>query len=501
MRKVTLSVLSVAMFLTIHLSAQVNSSAIGPKLDDQATAALVRVGGQLLIAGKAYEYDRVLADEIGPRITGSSGYVKAVDWVYSEFERLGLTNVRRESWNIVAAWEPETNASAQILVPRRQRLHLESDGWSPSTPSGGIRGKIHHLSALDPDAIRAEAADIKEAIVLIDEDTLNALKTFTYGKIQDAISLITSEGARALLLGLGQTNNAPAMFGSGLFGSASFTGSLEPLPTGSIGKEDTLLLRRMLDRGPVEVEFSFTNRIREHVKVDNIVGEIPGSDPTAGYVLIAGHLDGWHLGTGAQDDGTGAATVLAIADAVKAAGIQTKRTLRFVLFGGEELGLMGSIAYVRTHVAELDKCAAVFVTDSGSGAPKGWYVFGRDDQKNALAAIKSQLDSLGAGKTTDEGWVTFETDGAAFIVHGVPTFLLWTPLDKYFPIHHVSGDTFDKVNQRDLNLGAAVVGMTALAFADTSLSLKHLTSSEFEEQLKRIDRLEAYQDMQAHHMF
>src|SRR5207344_3255748 len=181
---------------------------------------------------------------------------------------------------IAAAWEPETNASAQILVPRRQRLHLESDGWSPSTPPGGVRGKVHHLSALTPEAVKAEAAEIQDAIVFIDDDTLSALRPFMYGKAQDAISLITSEGARALLLGLGEINNAPTMFGSGLFGSAGFTGSLEPLPTGSIGKEDALLLLRMLDRGRVEVEFSFTNRIREHMNVDNIVGEIAGSDPT-----------------------------------------------------------------------------------------------------------------------------------------------------------------------------------------------------------------------------
>jgi hypothetical protein len=349
--------------------------------------------------------------------------------------------------------------------------------------------------------VKAEAAGIREAIVLIDEDTLSGVKPFLVGKAQDAISLITSEGARAILVGLGETNNAPAMLGSGLFSSAGFTGSLESLPTGSIGKEDTLLLRRMLDRGPVEVEFSFANRIREHVKVDNIVGEIPGSDPAAGYVLIGGHLDGWHLGTGAQDDGTGAATVLAIADAVKAAGIQPKRTLRFVLFGGEELGMMGSSAYVRTHISELEKCAGVFITDSGSDAPKGWYVFGRDDEKNALAAIKPQLDRLGAGKTSNEGGLTFQTDGAAFIVHGVPTFLLWTPMDKYFSIHHISSDTFDKVSQRDLNLGAAVVGVTALAIADTSSSLKQLSPSEFEEQLKKINRFDVYQDMQTHRLF
>jgi hypothetical protein len=147
MKKATLSVLAVATFLILPLSAQVDPSTTGPNLDRKAEADLVRLGGQLM-AGKAYEYDRVLADEIGPRITGSAGYVKAVDWASSEFERLGLSNIHRESWNIAAAWEPETNASAQILAPRHQRLHLESDGWSPSTPPGGVRGTVHHLSAL-----------------------------------------------------------------------------------------------------------------------------------------------------------------------------------------------------------------------------------------------------------------------------------------------------------------------------------------------------------------
>ena len=98
---------------------------------------LIRLAGQLLVAGKAYEYDRQLADEIGPRLTGSPNYVKATDWAVAEFNRLGLANVHKESWEIPAAWEPETVATARMILPHDQRLHLESEGWSPSTAPGG----------------------------------------------------------------------------------------------------------------------------------------------------------------------------------------------------------------------------------------------------------------------------------------------------------------------------------------------------------------------------
>ena len=98
-------------------------------------------------------------------------------------------------------------------------------------------------------------------------------------------------------------------------------------------------------------------------------------------------------------------------------------------------------------------------------------MFGRDDEKTALEPVKPLLDELGAGGTTDDGRFTFSTDHGAFLIHGVPAYMLWNPTGEYFKLHHKPSDTFDKVNQRDLNLGAAVVGITALAFADAPAML------------------------------
>lgn len=465
-------------------------------LDATASADLVRLGGQLMLAGKAYDYDRVLADDYGPRLTGSANYEKAAAWAAGEFQRLGLSNVHLEPWEIGATWEPETWASAEIVVPRHMRLHLESDGWSPSTPPGGVHGNVYYLDAFTPEAIKAQAVQIKGAVVLVDNAAFRAAGELLYGKFLDTMQLLADTGAQALLFGMGTTNNASSMLGV-----ASGDGAISKLPTADVGAEDTQLLRRLLERGPVEVEFHYTNRIREHVKVNNVVAEIPGTEANGEFVVIGGHLDSWHLGTGAEDNGTGAASVLAIAQAMMTTGVKPRRTVRFILFGGEEEGLFGSIHYARDHADELAKCVGAFVTDSGAEPPKGWLVFGRDDEKQALSPVKPLLAALGAGETSDDGDFTFSTDHAPFLIHGVPAFVLWTGLDKYMKLHHKPSDTFDKVEQRDLNLGVAVVGITALEFADAPQTLKHLSQTETEDQLKSIKSFDQYDDMRSHHMF
>jgi len=494
----SLTSLVLVVLAGIAVYAQTAAPAANPigATDATSNLALVRLGGQLLLAGKAYEYDRVLADDIGPRLTGSPNYVKAVDWAIAEFTRMGLSNVHRESWEIAATWEPEMYATASILAPHAQRLHLESDGWSPSTPVGGVHGRVYYLSALTPDAIRKQADQIKGALVLVDRDSFSAGNEDAFDTMLDTLTLLASQGAQALLLGEGAVNNVPSMFGL-----TCCSGRLASLPVANVGREDSLLLKRMLEHGPVQIEFSFTNRIREHVNVDNVVAEIPGSDAGGEYVLVGGHLDSWQLGTGAEDNGTGAASVMAVAEAIKAIGLQPKRTIRFVLFGGEEEGLLGSIRYVRAHAAELDKCAGVFITDTGSEAPKGWAVFGREDEAQALKTIKPLLDSLDAGGTTELGKLTFGTDQGPFMIHGVPSFMLWTGSDKYRPLHHTPSDTFDKVDPRDLDLGAAVVGITAYTIADAPSTLKHLSPAEVEDQFKKIKVLDEYKDMLAHHEF
>ena len=465
-------------------------------VDAKLNQELVRLGGQLMLAGKAYEYDEHLADDIGPRLTGSANYEKAVSWAEDKFKQMGLKNVHGEEWVIPATWEPEGPVTAEMIAPHEQALHLVSEGWSPSTPPGGVRGQVFYLDDASPEGVKAAAAKIKDSIVLVDGDSLRKHPGQPIGKLFDAIDLLEGEGARALVLGLGAVNNAPSMVGV-----TDFKGTEANIVTGNLGMEDTLLLKRLLAKGPVEIEFSFKNRIRKNVKVHNVVAEIPGSEDNGEYVIVGGHLDSWNPGTGAQDNGTGASSVLAVAQAIETVGLKPRRTMRFILFGGEEEGLIGSVRYAGAHAQDAAKCVGDFVTDSGDEAPKGWYVFGRKDEADAVTVLKPLLADLDAWNTTDSGQFTFSTDEGPFLVQGVPSFVLWTPMEKYMQLHHKPSDTFDKVDPRDLNLGVTVVGVTAYAFADSPTTLKHYTAAEVEDELKQIKSLDKYKDMQAHDMF
>ena len=104
--------------------------------------------GETLLNSQAYEYDRQLADLIGPRLTGSANFYKAVDWAEKQFKALGLSSVHKEEWTIPATWEPETPANGLIVSPVDHTLHIFSLGWSPSTPIGGVTGKVVYIKQL-----------------------------------------------------------------------------------------------------------------------------------------------------------------------------------------------------------------------------------------------------------------------------------------------------------------------------------------------------------------
>ena len=214
-----------------------------------------------------------------------------------------------------------------------------------------------------------------------------------------------------------------------------------------------------------------------------------------------GHLDSWNPGTGAQDNGTGASAVLAVAEAVKAAGLRPRRTMRFVLFGGEEEGLAWLRPLCARPRGRAGQCVGVFVSDSGAEAPKGWYTFGRVDEIQALAPLSPLLSSLDAGGTTDDGLHTFRPTKLRSSCTAFHPFVLWTSTEKYGLLHHKPSDTFDKVDPRDLNLGVAVMGVTAYAFADAPAALRHLDAATVDSEFKSLKVFEQYQDLQDHKMF
>ena len=438
-----------------------------------------------MVNGQAYDYDRQLADGIGPRLTGSDNYVHAVSWAQDQFRNLGLSNVHTESFNMAALWEPEVPATGHIIEPRNQTLHIYSARLEPLHP----RRRRHRQSRLRPADSPHRKARRHEGKARRQHRPHRQRQLWRASRHRRSHqgphrSRHRSPSGCSSHRHCQRHQNADSL---------AFGGSLSNFPVAQIGPEDELLIKRLLEKGPVTVQFSFKNRIRPATEVNNVIAEIPGRDLPKEIVIVGAHLDSWHPATGAQDNGTGVATVLEVARAIKSLNRPPRRTIRFILFGGEEQGLIGSTAYAKKHAADMAYIDAVLISDTGGQASKGWYLMGREDEKEALANIEPLLAGMGAGATSTDTEFLFETDHAGFDVQGVPTLVLWNGVDKYFKLHHQASDSFDSVVQADLNQGVAVTAATAYAIADSAQPFApHLTAAEVQTMLKKANELDNY---------
>ncbi len=236
-----------------------------------------------------------------------------------------------------------------------------------------------------------------------------------------------------------------------------------PVPTAYVERENYLQIWRLLENGAVEVEVNIGGKLSEKpADVYNTVAEIRGSEKPDEFVIVGGHLDSWDLGTGATDDGTGAMAVLAAARALQKLGVQPKRTIRFVMFSGEEQGLNGSRAYVKAHAAELPKISAVLVDDSGTGKVLTVGMMGNYAARETMDHV---LYPLAADKTIGLNEPSLRTEGGSdhvpFDEAGVPGFYCVQDNVDYDKTHHSQADTLDRVRWDDLTEGAQVLAVFA----------------------------------------
>ena len=471
-------------FAPAPLFCQSSAPGAAFSVSPETREAVRQLIGDSTLNGKAYAYEGDLADTIGPRLTGSANYMRATEWSTQQFKSLGLANAHTEEWTIPFTWEPAGPATGQIKEPVVHELHIYSLGWSPSTPPQGVEGPVVYVASFAPEALDAQKAQIAGKIALVDPASYGEKPVMD--KVLAGFERLETFSPAAILT-TGIANGAESMY------SLNFGGKLSPVPAAQLGREDSLLIKRLLDRGPVSLKLTLPNTVRSNVKIPTVIAEIPGRQFPDEIVIIGAHLDSWQPGTGAQDNGTGVASVLEVARAIKALNRPPRRTIRFLLFGGEEEGLVGSGAYVRQHTAELPKIDAVLITDSGSQPAKGWNVSEREDEKPSLAALKPLLAGLGADGVSSDVSFAFQTDYAAFDALGVPTLILWNDMDKYMLLHHKASDTFDSIVEKDLVQGATVVAVTAYAIADSETPFApHLSPADAQAMIKKAGRLDEY---------
>jgi hypothetical protein len=412
-----------------------------------------------------------LCDMIGPRLTGSPGLTRANQWTRDKFRQYGLANAHLEPWMIERAWT-RGEARSRVTAPVEQRLLLESAGWSPST-KGPRHGPVVHVRAQSVEELGPYKGKLKGAWVLFSEVSVQPspkhprenLDAEMRRRFRDSArqrefrreskKFLVDEGAAGILRDSNKEHGLLNMTTA----AANFTPS--EIPEAFLTTESYGLVWRLLKRGPVEIEIDLKNAFSSgEVEVFNTVAEIPGAEKPDEVVILGGHIDSWDLGTGATDDGTGIMAVLEAARALKAVGVKPRRTIRFVLFSGEEQGLHGSRAYVKAHENEMSRISGVLVHDAGTGRVKSIGLQGRYDLREVMDNVVEPFkEAVGLEELSMR--TMMGTDHLSFLPHRVPAFAVVQDPAEYRKTHHTESDTFDKIYADEINQGAKVLAAWA----------------------------------------
>ena len=403
---------------------------------------------------------RRLTDDIGGRVTGSPAMAKAVDWGVGAFRAAGI-DVHTEKYTLPHTWS-EGDTRLEVLGPATFPVSLVSLGLSPATPPGGMEAPLVYVAeGTEADFARA-GASVKGAILLVHTEVSYTWADLSreYDAPPPVIDRAVNAGAAAILwIGererklLYRHTNSP-------------DGRLEALPQAVLAREDGLRLQRtaIANPGKVRLRLTMPNQIGGPVEQFNVVGEIRGYEKPDEIVVLGAHLDSWELGTGALDNGCNAAMVIEAARAIKGSGLLPRRSIRFILFSGEEEGLLGSWGYVRAHRSELDKYRGVVIFDAGIGRVTGYSLGGRRDIESAVREILKPFAGWGVDDHTLDA--STGTDNLDFLLEGVPTLVANQEVANYLQNYHAASDTFDKVDIRELKLNAVLAAVTAWGIAN-----------------------------------
>jgi hypothetical protein len=404
---------------------------------------------------------RELCDGIGGRPTGSQACDRAVDWAVARFRAAGVESTWTETYTIPGSWVGGAD-HAECLAPVEFPIRVASGPFTAPTPGG------HDLEAPLVNAGDGSAESFARlgdkargaiALVLSPEMKTEADLFAEYGRDSTMFAAAQRAGVAALLVQSTQPRVLLYRHPMG-WGSNSL-----PLPAAIVARVHAARLARLSERAEVRVRLDLPSRIGGPYEARNVVAEIRGRERPEEIVLIGAHLDSWDLGTGAEDNGVNAAMMIDIARSFKALGVVPRRTVRFVLFTGEEQGMLGSQAYVLHHAAEIGRHVAMITFDTGSGHTTGFYLNGREDLRRpvdqALAAVPGQ------GETDDSLEAIDGTDNFDFLLSGVPNLIAKQDWAPYLPNYHAESDVYEAVNPQEAKNNAALAAALVWGLAES----------------------------------
>jgi carboxypeptidase Q len=436
----------------------------GGAIDDGTGKALTAIAGAGTMQPRAFDYLTELSDDIGARVTGSPAAGQAVDWGVTTMKAIGLENVHAEPWKLSHGWT-RISADAELVAPIHRRLMVDSLGWVGSTAPGGVEADVIAVNANQlPEELKNNSANWRgKVLLMVQRGDAPKDRMEAFAKFGDFLKAAHNTGAVAVIGGQGG-RKATGMHLTHT-GALGFDAYYE-IPVVSMAAEDQEQLERYLDRGKTaRIKINVQNRVTDgQVNSANVIGEIRGTQNPEQIVVVGGHLDSWDLASGSTDNGAGTTVTLGAADAIVKSGFKPKRTIRFVLFTGEEEGLLGSLAYVKAHQNEMTNHVAALVLDSGQGPVIGLQMGGHEDLIPTVKKFASSLQAL--GKLDVDNEVEFGTDTGPFTLAGLPGINLNQDSPDYKYTHHSPVDTLDKVQPDILDRNATVMALAAFWIAD-----------------------------------
>lgn len=425
----------------------------------ELTPAQARTADRLIDAGledeRAWEILESLTTEIGPRMPGSDDEARAREWGVRTFRELGFKNVRIETFDM-PYWE-RVHERAEIVAPFTQELKATALGNSVATPEGGVTGEIVRFRTL-LELQDAPMTGLEGKIVFVDEVMTRTQDGSGYSwavaKRSGAANEAARRGAAAAIIRSAGTSRIRTPH----TGNMRYEADVSPVPIAAISNPDADQLMRAMERanGPVEVRLEISVRTKTSVESGNVIGEIPGRSDEV--IVIGGHLDSWDHGTGAVDDAAGIAITVAAAKLIDELPGRPQRTIRVIMWGAEEVGLIGARAYAEAYADELDKHILASESDFGAG-PVWQFRSGFGEQSLPKAQVyQKALRRIGIGPGDNKA--VGGPDVIPLRQKGVPAFRLRQDGRDYFDLHHTQEDTIDKVDPEALKQNVAAWAAT-----------------------------------------
>ena len=448
----------------------ISSASIGQPVTRESLAHAEMLRAQAMAGSNAMAIVTSLTTEVGPRLAGSEAEARARVWALNTLTEKGFANVRNELFEM-DAWERHEEG-AEILAPYPQPLAVTALGGSVPTDENGLSAEVALFETLE-DLKRAPEGSLTGRIAYVGHAMQRTQDGSSYGYFNEARtagpSIAAGKGAVGYLIRSVGTDSHRFPH----TGSLRYREEMPRVPALALSNPDADQLERIAAEGKtLSVRIKVDSSEVLAAQSGNVIAEVVGREAPDEIVVIGAHLDSWDLGTGAVDDGAGVGITMAALELIKDAGLAPRRTIRLVLWGAEEVGLLGANAYRDRHEASLGQ--HIMGSESDFGGGRVWKVTA-DSQTEAGDALFAEIARLLAPIGIAPGSDDLPGGGPdlyPLIAAGVPTLRLHQDGRDYFDLHHTADDTVDKLDAASLDQNVAAFAVFAWLVADSDISFR-----------------------------